>query len=251
MSAMDDLLEGRHAVLDALESQVPVSSVLLADGVKDEKFAGKLLHLAYRSNVEVRTVPRSELDRLSDHGAHQGVMARIKPFHYVRFDDLLAAAEGRRDALVIVCDHVLDPGNLGAIARTAEVVGSSGLLIANKRAAQVTAVAYKSSAGALLHLPVAREANIVNCLRRAKDAGFWVLGASEHASCDIWSAPLDGRIVLVVGSEGGGLSHLVAETCDELVALPQVGVTESLNVAQATTAICYEWLRRTRAGEDA
>jgi len=243
---MDGYLEGRHAVLEALESRVPVSAVWLADGVKDEKFAGRLLHLAYASDVEVRVVARAELDRRSDHGAHQGVVARVRPFDYVGFDDLVRLAAGRHDALVVACDHVLDPGNLGAIARTVEVVGGVGLLIPNKRAAQVTAVAYKSSAGALLHLPVAREANLVNCLKRAKDEGFWVIGASEHAECDIWSAPLDGRIVLVMGSEGGGLSRLVAQTCDELVALPQMGQTESLNVAQATTAIAYEWLRRAR-----
>lgn len=248
---MNDYLEGKHAVSEALAAGIPLVSLLLAEGLKDDRAVSSLVKTARAQGVRMRTVSRAELDRLSDHGAHQGVMAQVRAFPYVHVDDLLTAAEGRSSALIIACDHVLDPGNLGAIARSAEVVGSCGLLIPNKRAAQVTAVAYKSSAGALMRLPVAREANLVASLKRCKEEGFWVMGASEKATADIWEAPLEGRIVLVMGSEGDGLARLVAETCDMLVALPQVGHTESLNVAQATTAIAYEWLRRTRTGEGA
>lgn len=247
---MSDYLEGKHAILEALESKVPLDDVMLADGLKPDHALEELLNDVRQRGTRVRVVSRSELDRLSDHGAHQGVMARIRPFSYVGISDLIAAASSKGDALIVACDHVCDPGNLGAIARTVEVVGGCGLLIPNRRAAQVTAVAYKTSAGALLHLPVAREANLVSCLKRCKDEGFWVIGASEKASADIWEAPLDGRIVLVMGAEGTGLSQLVAKTCDMLVSLPQAGRTESLNVAQATTAIAYEWMRRMRKAGD-
>lgn len=247
---MSDYLEGKHAICEALQCGVPLNDIMLADGLKPDHALEELLQTAKQQGMKMHKVPRSELDRLSDHGAHQGVMAQVRPFQYVGISSLVAAASGKDAALIVACDHVCDPGNLGAIARTVEVVGGCGLLIPNRRAAQVTAVAYKSSAGALVHLPVAREANLVSCLKRCKDEGFWVIGASEKASVDIWEAPLEGRIVLVMGAEGTGLSHLVAETCDMLVSLPQAGRTESLNVAQATTAIAYEWMRRSRRGAE-
>lgn len=249
---MGDSLEGRNAVREALDAGVPLKEVVLADGIRHDRRVEGIVHAASARGIPVRTAPRAELDRRSDHGAHQGVMATVSPFPYLPFEELLGTTSGQASSLIVACDHVADPGNLGAIARSAEVVGAAGLLIPNRRAAQVTAVAYKSSAGALAHIPVAREPNLVSCLRRCKEEGFWVIGASERAADDIWHAPLEGRIVLVMGSEGEGLSRLVAETCDMLVSLPQVGRTSSLNVAQAMTAIAYEWLRRTRGtGGDA
>jgi 23S rRNA (guanosine2251-2'-O)-methyltransferase len=133
--------------------------------------------------------------------------------------------------------------------RTAEVVGADGVLVANRRAAAVTPAAYKASAGALAHVALAQEANIVRSLVRCKEEGYWIAGASEHSKQNVWEAPLDGRIVLVMGSEGEGLARLTRETCDFLVSLPQAGRVGSLNVAQATTAIAYEWLRRAAAAE--
>ncbi|MBQ6587034.1 MAG: 23S rRNA (guanosine(2251)-2'-O)-methyltransferase RlmB [Coriobacteriales bacterium] len=243
---MADYLEGRHAVSEAFAAGVPLASIMIAAGLKPDKAIDAIRRKAAGAGVPVREVKRSELDELSAHGAHQGIMAVAKPYRYASLEDLIKAAAGQKDALIIACDHVTDTGNLGAIARSAEVVGATGLLIPNKRAAAVTAVTYKASAGAISHLPIAREANLATCLERLKKEGFWVMGASEKASQDIWHAPLEGRIVLVMGSEGEGLSRLVQETCDLLVALPQAGCIGSLNVAQATTAIAYEWMRRCR-----
>lgn len=239
-----DLIEGRNAVAEALAAEVPLRRAWIASGSKPDRRLDALVARLREAGVPVKAVRRPDLDAKSAHGAHQGIIVEAAPFRYVGIDALISAAAGRQDALIIACDHVTDPGNLGAIARSAEVVGACGLLIPNKRAAQVTPVAHKSSAGALLHLPVAREANLVRCLDRLKDEGFWVVGASEKAETMIWDAPLEGRIVLVMGSEGSGMSRLVAETCDLLVALPQAGRVGSLNVAQATCAIAYEWLRR-------
>ena len=162
-------------------------------------------------------------------------------------NDILDRA-GDGPALVVVLDHVTDDGNFGAIVRSAEVVGAAGVIIANKRAAGVTVGSYKTSAGAVMHLPIAQVPNIARALDDLKAAGFWVGGASEHAEGSCWDAPFEGRVALVMGSEGDGISRLVLEKCDFLTKLPQRGMTESLNVAQATTALCFEWLRR-NAGE--
>ena len=189
----------------------------------------------------------AQLDALSSHGAHQGIALEVGNFPYADVADILDRA-GDGPALVVVLDHVTDDGNFGAIVRSAEVVGAAGVVIANKRAAGVTVGSYKTSAGAVMHLPIAQVPNIARALDDLKAAGFWVGGASEHAEGSCWDAPFEGRVALVMGSEGDGISRLVLEKCDFLTKLPQRGMTESLNVAQATTALCFEWLRR-NAGE--
>ena len=137
------------------------------------------------------------LDALSSHGAHQGVIVRTRPFEYAELSDILEKA-GSKDALVVVLDHVTDEGNFGAIVRSAEVVGAAGVVIANARAAQVGVGAYKTSAGAVLHVPIARVSNVSRALEELKTAGFWACGATEHATDDVWSAPLGGRLALVM-----------------------------------------------------
>lgn len=241
---MPSYIEGRHAIEEALGADIPLLSIMVASGLKPDRAIDAILEDAERRKIPIKYVKRPMLDAISDHGSHQGIMAEAKPYVYATLNDLIKAAQGKPEALIIALDHVTDPGNLGAIARSAEVVGACGLLIPNKRAAQVTPYAQKASAGAVSHLPIAREANMTSCLNKLKDEGFWVIGASEKASETIWEAPLEGRIVLVMGSEGEGISRLVLETCDLLVALPQVGAIGSLNVAQATCAIAYEWMRR-------
>ena len=238
------IIEGRNAVLEALRADVPIKRVLIAEGTKPDRSLDEVARRASAAGAEVLHVPRRGLDAKSERGAHQGVLAEAAPFRFASLDDVLAAAKGKESSLVIALDHVTDPGNLGAIVRTAEVVGADGVLIAKRRSAAVTPAAYKSSAGALAHARLAQEANLANSLERCKDAGFWIAGASEHAERTVWEAPLSGRIVLVMGSEGEGLARLTQERCDFLVRLPQAGKVGSLNVAQATTAIAYEWLRQ-------
>ena len=193
-------------------------------------------------------MPRNRLDQLSSHGAHQGVIVRAKPFQYAELGDVIAAA-GKGNALVLVLDHVTDEGNFGAIVRTAEVVGAAGVVIAKARSASVGVGAYKTSAGAVLHIPIAQVSNLARAVEELKAAGFWACASTEHATDDVWSAPLVGRVALVMGSEGEGISRLVLEKCDFACKLPQRGRVESLNVAQACTVMCYEWLRREMCGE--
>lgn len=237
-------LKGKNAVIEALRAGVPLRGVSIASGLDEDKGIQEIIRRSKEVGTPVAMVARRELDKISERGSHQGVIAQAAPFKFSSLDDILRRTEGREQALIIALDHVTDPGNLGAVVRSAEVVGASGVLVPSDRSAAVTPAAYKSSAGALAHLPLAQETNLVRSLQRCKDAGFWVAGASEKAVDDIWRAPLEGRIVLVMGSEGKGLSRLTLERCDFLVKLPQHGRVESLNVAQAATAIAYEWLRR-------
>ncbi|WP_165170857.1 23S rRNA (guanosine(2251)-2'-O)-methyltransferase RlmB [Adlercreutzia sp. ZJ242] len=252
---MADYIEGKRPVVEALRTHVPVKRILMADNVQRDGLITDILRKARNLDVPVTSVPRKKLDELSDHGSHQGVVAEAKPFEYVNVTAVLKAAQRSAEehggrALVVVLDHITDAGNLGAIARSAESVGAAGIVIPNKRAARVTAATYKSSAGAIAHIPVTQVANISSCLERLKKEGFWVAAATEHAADYIWDANLKGKIALVFGNEGEGVSSLVLGNCDFGVKLPQVGDISSLNVAQASTACMYEWLRQNRTAAE-
>lgn len=248
---MADYIEGKRPVIEALRVGVPVRSIMIADNAERDALMKDILRKARQAGIEVLERPRRKLDERSERGSHQGVMARVAPFPYVGIGEVIEASResfgktGR--SLVVVLDHITDAGNLGAIARSAEVVGACGLVIPNKRSACVTAGTYKSSAGAIAHLRVAQVANVSQALGRLQEEGFWIAGASEHAEGSIWDANLKGRIALVMGNEGEGLAELTRRRCDFLMALPQVGRTASLNVAQSATACMYEWLRQNLA----
>ena len=246
-----DLIEGRRAVEEALACGMPLRSALVQErsGERDQALERVAARLD-EAGVPVERVPRARLDALSSHGAHQGVVVRTRPFEYAELADVIAAA-GEGPALVVVLDHVTDQGNFGAIVRTAEVVGAAGVVVARARAASVGVGAYKTSAGAVMHLPIAQVPNLARAIDELKAAGFWACAATEHADEDVWHAPMGGRLALVMGSEGEGISRLVAEKCDFSCRLPQRGRVESLNVAQATTVLCYEWLRRVECGGEA
>lgn len=241
-----DFIEGRRAAAEALRTGFPIKRALVADAGGRDAALAKLVEQIKGAGIPVSNVSRDELDALSSHGAHQGVALQVGSFPYAYLADIIAKA-GEGPALVVVLDHVTDDGNFGAIVRSAEVVGAAGVVIANKRAAGVTVGSYKTSAGAVMHLPIAQVPNIARALDELKEAGFWVAGASEHATDVCWDSPLEGRTALVMGSEGDGISRLVLEKCDFLTKLPQRGATESLNVAQAATALCFEWMRRNYA----
>lgn len=242
-SSRGDLIEGRRATDEALELGLPITRALVQkDGGQGDPALSQLAARLEASGIEVERVAKPVLDSLSSHGAHQGVMLRVRPYRYAELHDVLERA-GEGPALVIVLDHVTDEGNFGAIVRTAEVVGAAGVVVARARAARVGVGAYKTSAGAVMHLPIAQVSNLANALDELKEHGFWAGAATEHAHDVIWDAPLAGRVALVMGSEGSGISRLVREHCDFEFRLPQRGRVESLNVAQATTAIAYEWLR--------
>lgn len=249
---MPDYIEGKRPVIEALRTKMPIKSVIMADNLQHDSQVKDILRKARQFEVLVKTVSRRRLDEMSARGSHQGVIAEALPYRYASFKEVLRAAgrhaeEHDGNALVVVLDHITDAGNLGAIARSVEIVGASGLVIPNKRSAHVTAATYKSSAGAIGHVNCAQVSNIAQALERLKAEGFWVAGATEQAHYTVWEAPLHGKIALVMGNEGEGLSRLTQESCDFLTKLPQAGSIGSLNVAQASTAIMYEWMRQSFA----
>ena len=238
-------VEGRHAVEDLLRSGRRVERVRVLDGARPAGALDTIIALARQSGVPVEMTGRRELDRDSERGAHQGVIAYAAPFRYTPLAEALAAVPADRPSLIIALDHVTDPGNLGAVVRTADAVGADAVLIAKDRAVAITPSAHKAAAGAAERVRVCREPNLVRALESAKEAGYWIAGASEQASELAWEAPLEGRLVLVLGAEGGGLSRLVERACDLQVRLPVVGAVGSLNVSVAAAVLAYEWLRRT------
>ncbi|MHB9003457.1 MAG: 23S rRNA (guanosine(2251)-2'-O)-methyltransferase RlmB [Coriobacteriia bacterium] len=245
-----EFIEGRNAVSEALRARVPLEKIMIADGATGTPI-DQVERLASRASVPVERVGRKKLDSMSERGAHQGVIAVASPFAFTPLDEVIRRVGDRNSALVVVLDHIHDPGNLGAVIRSVDVAGGDAVVVPKRRTAPVGAAAYKSSAGAIAHVPIVQEANIVQCLERLKGAGFWVAGADATASVLAWDAPLEGRLVLVLGSEGDGLSRLVREKCDFLVGLPVAGHVDSLNVAQAATVLAFEWVRRSAPGGDA
>jgi 23S rRNA (guanosine2251-2'-O)-methyltransferase len=184
--------------------------------------------------------PATELERLCGSPNHQGVVAEVDPYPYADADALLRVD----DSLVVALDQVQDPRNLGAVARSAEAAGAAGLVIPERRSAEVTAVACKASAGAVEHLSIARVRNLADWLGEAKRAGFWIWGADAEAESSPWDVDLTGSTVLIMGGEGAGLRPRVAAACDGLVALPQRGQVGSLNVSAAATALLFEAVRQ-------
>lgn len=246
---MADYIEGKRPIIEALRTGVPVEKVLMADNVRRDGMIDDIARKAKRAGAPVIKVPRAELDEKSERGSHQGVIAVARPYAYVGAGDLIQVAneyaeahDGR--ALLVVLDHITDAGNLGAIVRSANAVGASGIVIPNKRSARVDAATYKSSAGAISHVPVAQVSNVVQTLERLKKEGFWVCAATEYARDVVWKTNLKGKMALVMGNEAEGVSKLVLEHSDLLAKLPMEGQVASLNVAQAATAFMYEWLRQ-------
>jgi 23S rRNA (guanosine2251-2'-O)-methyltransferase len=184
--------------------------------------------------------PGEELERLCGSPDHQGVVAEVDPYPYADPRALLRG-EG---PLIVALDQVQDPRNLGAVCRSAELAGAAGVVVPERRAAAVTAVACKASAGAVEHLPVAHVRNLADWLAEAKGTGFWIWGADADAESTPWSVDLKGPTVLVLGGEGKGLRPRVAQSCDGLIALPRHGRVESLNVSAAAAALLFEALRQ-------
>ena len=189
---------------------------------------------------EAPETPETKLVELCGSSDHQGVVAEVEPYPYVAGADLLAD----ENALVVVLDQVQDPRNLGAVCRSAEAAGATGVVIPDRRAASVTAAAAKASAGAVEHLKIARVRNISDWITEAKDAGFWIWGADGRANQAPWQVDLTGKTALVLGTEEKGLRPRVADSCDGLVAIPQSGQVDSLNVSVAAAVLIFEAIRQ-------
>lgn len=238
------IIEGRNAVLEALRAGRPIDKVFIARGETDASL-GHIASTARQSGTVVVEADRRKLDAMSVTHAHQGVIALASVKSYVSIEDILQIAKDRNEApLIVVCDEISDPHNLGAIIRTAECTGAHGIIIPKRRSAGMTAIVSKTSAGAVEYMAVARVSNITAALGELKKAGVWVYGASADGESRIWQTDLTGPAALVIGSEGGGLSRLVLDNCDFKVRIPMVGKISSLNASVSASVILYEALRQ-------
>lgn len=242
--APDGLIEGRNAVTEALRAGVPVDKVWLLRG-EDSAPLRRIAALARAAGAVVADADRRKLDSMSVTGAHQGVVASVAAQKYAEVADLLQVAEERGEKpLLVVCDEISDPHNLGAIIRTAECAGAHGVIIPKRRSAGLTAVVAKASAGAVAHLPVARVPNIPALLKDLKKRGLWIYGADASGSASLYETDWTGAAALVIGSEGAGMTRLAAEQCDFLVKIPMKGRISSLNASAACAVLLYEAMRQ-------
>ncbi|WP_045876614.1 23S rRNA (guanosine(2251)-2'-O)-methyltransferase RlmB [Pseudofrankia sp. DC12] len=243
----DELVVGRNSVVEALRAGIPAATLYIAGGLEYDERLTEARKLAGRAGMAVVDIGRFELDRLCGVAPHQGLALVVPPFRYAHPDDLLERARVAGPGLLVALDGVTDPRNLGAVVRSAAAFGAQGVVVPERRAAGMTAAAWKTSAGAAARLPVARATNLNRTLRSYADSGLVVVGLAANAdiSLDELEAATD-PIVLVVGSEGRGLSRLVGENCDLLVRIPMAGEVESLNAGVAAGVALAEIARRRR-----
>lgn len=233
---------GRNPVLEALHAGLPVRTAYVAEGAEHDSRLREILSFAAEHGLPLLQATRGELDRLTGGDNHQGVALRLPEYEYASTDDLISAgAQTRRGGLVVALDKVTDPRNLGAIIRSAAAFGAQGVLIPSRRSASMTAAAWKTSAGAAARIPVAMASNLNQALARFARAGWTVVGLAGQGDTDISEVPgLDGPLVLVIGSEGDGLSRLTRESCDVLASIPISNEVESLNASVAASIALYE-----------
>ena len=240
----DGVIEGRNAVSEALRAGTTLDKVYLAKGEVDPAL-GRLASIARSQGAVVVECDRRKLDAMSVTHAHQGIIALTAVREYADVDDILdVAREKGEPPLIVVCDELSDPHNLGAVIRTAECAGAHGVIIPKRRSAGLTAVVAKTSAGAVSYVPVARVPNLTACLKDLKAKGLWVFGATAAGDTLLYQADLKGPAAIVIGSEGFGMSRLVEETCDVRVSIPMAGQLNSLNASAAAAILLYEAVRQ-------
>ena len=244
-----ELLVGRNPVAEALRAKVPATALYIALGIDTDERVSEAVRLAGKRGIALLEVSRGELDRMTGGLLHQGIALQVPPFTYMELPDLLArAAESVSTPTLVALDGVTDPRNLGAIVRSAVAFGAHGVLVPARRSAGVTAAAWRTSAGTAARIPIAQVTNLVRALRDCQSAGLFVAGLSADGTTSLDDLDAaDGPIVVVVGSEGRGLSRLVGETCDLTVSIPMAGPAESLNAAVAAGVALAEIARRRRS----
>jgi 23S rRNA (guanosine2251-2'-O)-methyltransferase len=244
------VIAGRNAVLESLRAGVPATALHIGPRLDPDERLGEAVTLAANARIPVVEAGRAELDRLAGGAVHQGVALRVRPYEYAHPGDLVErAADAAQPALIVALDGVTDPRNLGAVARSVAAFGGHGVLVPARRSAGVTAGAWKASAGALARVPVAQASNLAAALTSYQEAGLFAVGLSADGDAAISAVDLaDGPLVLVVGSEGRGLSRLVAQRCDVLARIPMPGPAESLNAGVAAGIALYEVAKVRSAG---
>ncbi len=240
----EGLIEGRNAVTEALRSGRAINKVFVANGETDRSL-GRLAAMAKDAGAVVVRIDRRKLNEMSPTGAHQGIIASVAAHEYATVDDILAVAEERGEApLLVICDELSDPHNLGAILRTAECAGAHGVIIPKRRSVGLTAVVAKASAGAVEYMKVARVSNLSAAIRDLKQRGVWIYGTAAEGASALHKTDLTGPAAIVIGNEGDGMSRIVAEQCDFKVSIPMKGHISSLNASAAAAILLYEAVRQ-------
>jgi 23S rRNA (guanosine2251-2'-O)-methyltransferase len=238
---------GRNPVVECLRAGVPATALYVALGTQADERVTESVTLAADSGIAILEVPRTDLDRMTTNGLHQGIALQVPPYNYLHPDELLKTAIATPPALLVALDNISDPRNLGAIVRSVAAFGGHGVLIPERRSASVTAVAWRTSAGAAARIPVARATNLNRTLKDWADRGLQLVGLDSEGDTIVDDVDGGGPIVVVVGSEGKGLSRLVRQSCDAVVSIPMSGVSESLNASVAAGVVLAEIARQRRS----
>nr|WP_205706983.1 23S rRNA (guanosine(2251)-2'-O)-methyltransferase RlmB [Kineococcus vitellinus] len=241
-SGETEWIAGRNSIVEAIRAELPITAIHVASRIDADERVKEILAAAGDLGIPLLESSRQDLDRLTDGAVHQGVAASVPPYDYAHPQDLLErAADSGRPPLVVALDGVTDPRNLGAVVRSVGAFGGHGVVVPERRAAGMTASAWKTSAGAAARVPVARATNLVRALVEFKEAGLFVVGLDADGDVSLPELRLaDGPLVVVVGAEGAGLSRLVREKCDQVVSIPMSGAVESLNAGVAAGIALYE-----------
>ena len=238
---MEDIIFGRAPVLEALKNSHPIDKIIIKSG----PYAKSLIPVideAKKRNIVIQQADGARLDRMANGENHQGVIAMISAYSYVSVNDIIS---GKDNAFVIICDKITDPHNLGAIIRTANCVGADGVIIPKRDSAGVNSVVMKTSAGAVEYTPVAKVTNLASTIDELKERGFWITAADMDGQ-SMYDIDFKGKIAIVVGSEGKGISRLVREKCDFIAQIPMYGEINSLNASVAAAVLMYEAVRQRR-----
>ncbi|NLL45469.1 MAG: 23S rRNA (guanosine(2251)-2'-O)-methyltransferase RlmB [Clostridiales bacterium] len=240
----EGVIEGRNAVIEALRAGRPIDKIYIAKGETDATL-GHIASRARAKGIVVVDADRRKLDYMSVTHSHQGVIALAAVREYSSVSDILEIAEERGEKpLIIICDEISDPHNLGAIIRTAECAGAHGVIVPKRRSAGLTPIISKTSAGAVEHVAVARVPNITAAIKELQKAGVWVFGTAAGGETRLWDADFKGASAIVIGSEGEGMGRLVAENCDFKVSIPMFGKLSSLNASASAAILIYEAVRQ-------
>jgi len=242
--ASSEIVAGRNSVVEALRADIPVTTMYVAGRIDADDRVREALKTATERGIAILETPRGELDRLTDGAVHQGLALQVPPYEYAHPSDLVDP-EAPGIPLVVALDGITDPRNLGAIIRSVAAFGGHGVVVPERRSAGMTASAWKTSAGAAARVPVALAPNLTRALEEYRKAGFFILGLDMDGEVELPELQLATEpLVIVVGSEGKGLSRLVSETCDQIVSIPMSSAVESLNAGIATGVTLYEIARQ-------
>lgn len=241
---MKGIIEGRNPVIEILKSGRDVDKILVAKGNKEGSIH-KIIAMAKDKKIPVQEVDRRKLDQMAESDNHQGVMAYVAAYEYGDLNHILDGLEAKgENPFLIICDEINDPHNLGSILRTANATGAHAVIIPKRRSVGLTAVVAKTSAGALEYTPVCKVTNLSKTMNDLKERGIWIVGADMAGENYHFEQDMLGKLAIVVGSEGKGMSRLVKENCDFLVRIPMLGDVTSLNASVAASILMYEAVRQ-------